>query len=98
MLISIYLKSHPKIGFNIDKDEFKSFFKNNLGESNELVTINNQISWRKSKIKTSLIDKKNFNRIGLIRLFYENVKDSYNVSSNPNEIQYKLNFKENEDK
>ena len=27
-----------------------------------------------------------------------NVKDSYNVSSNPNEIQYKLNFKENEDK
>lgn len=98
MLISIYLKSYPKIGFNIDKDEFKSFFKNNLGESNELVTINNQISWRKSKIKTSLIDKKNFNRIGLIRLFYENVKESYNVSSNPNEIQYKLNFKENEDK
>lgn len=94
LLISIYLKAHPKIGFNINKDEFKSFFKNNLGESNELVTINNQISWRKSKIKTSLIDKKNFNRIGLIRLFYENIKDSYNVSSNPNEIQYKLNFKE----
>lgn len=98
LLISIYIKTFPEKNFIIDKNEFKKFFKDQISDENELVTINNQISWRKSKIKSNLIDKKDFNKISLINLFYENFRESYNVAASPNENQYKINGIENEEK
>lgn len=66
----------------VNLDNLKKRFKNNVSTKNDLVFINNEVSWRESKISDKLLKNINFDKFALTKLIYENIKSEYTIKHN----------------
>lgn len=78
-LLKLYIKIAMIQGVNLTFETISELFKNNISDKNELVFINNEISWRQSKINRRLLKNINFNKQSIMKLIYENISSEYSV-------------------